>query len=211
MDSWNGFKKWNSTPRLFNSNMTITEKIDGSNGAIHVVPSKMFGDLHSELDSASYGYVTRGRDKYVVLAQSRSRILSVEEDNHGFAQWVIDRAETLVDDLGVGVHYGEFWGLKINSGYNTPHKHFSLFNADRWEYTDFTTEHLHHVPILYRGKFDTSFVKSTLLMLQSHGSFASPGFRKPEGVCVFHHASKQTFKYTLNGDGHKGQYNEKSN
>ncbi len=36
------------------------------------------------------------------------------------------------------------------------------------------------------------------------GSVVSPGFMRPEGIVIFHVASGQIFKATLDGDGHKG-------
>lgn len=49
---------------------------------------------------------------------------------------------------------------------------------------------------------------STLALeqLRTRGSVAAPGFMKPEGVVVFHTASQQLFKVTLeNDDERKGK------
>lgn len=71
------------------------------------------------------------------------------------------------------------------------------------------------VPVLYRGPwFGTLYINSTggdyahngfapalaLQKLETEGSVAAPGFMDPEGIVVFHEASGQLFKATVEGD-----------
>lgn len=63
----------------------------------------------------------------------------------------------------------------------------------------------HIVPVLREWTFDTSVIESCLTLLGATGSVAAPGFMNPEGIVVFHAASGQLFKKTLDkNDGHKG-------
>ena len=147
---------------------------------------------------------------YNVGAQSRNRLLGLDkgQDNAGFAKWVSDNAHTLVADLGPGRHFGEWWGKGIQRGYGLDHKRFSLFNTAAWWEVEalfgFSTPNLTVVPRLYEGGADTATVEWVAKLLAETGSAAAPGFMNPEGVCVYHTASRQVFKYTLDGDGHKG-------
>ena len=82
-----------------NREIVITEKIDGTNASIYV----------SEKDGAVY-------------AGSRTRWITPEDDNFGFARWVRDHADELRTGLGFGVHFGEWWGAGIQRRYGlTPH------------------------------------------------------------------------------------------
>jgi hypothetical protein len=56
------------------------------------------------------------------------------------------------------------------------------------------------VPELYRGKFDTSRIDDVLENLKAHGSYASTGFMKPEGIVVFHVSGNVGFKKTIEKD-----------
>lgn len=173
------FTPWPKTPRLFRS-CVITEKIDGTNAALHITPDGS------------------------IVAQSRNRIIAPGKstDNAGFAQWAADNAGTLVDDLGPGLHFGEWWGSGIQRGYGLTDgdRRFSLFNVDKWGDAEFYTPGLGAVPVLYRGEFDTVRVNSALDRLAFLGSIAAPGFMRPEGVCVWHSASRQVFKALIEND-----------
>lgn len=162
--------------------MIVTEKIDGTNAQVHVT------------------------DDGIVMAGSRNRWLTVEADNFGFARWVKAHEDELRTGLGPGTHYGEWWGSGIQRGYGLPsgEKRFSLFNVSRWT-DDVRPACCHVVPVLLRWTFDTAKVDETLGILADHGSFAAPGFQRPEGVVVFHVKSGQLFKKTLDKeDEHKG-------
>ena len=180
----------------FARDIMVTEKIDGSNAQIaiqkiadHVRP------LHAATTLTSYG------QNYALYAGSRSRWLRAEKgfDNFGFAAWALDHAEALIDGLGEGRHFGEWWGSGINRGYGLDHKRFSLFNVDRWASVALP-QGVFTVPVLYRGLFRTDAVEAALARLRSGGSLAAPGFMQPEGVVVFHVAANAGFKVTLERD-----------
>lgn len=172
------FKPWPKTPRLFRE-MTITEKIDGSNGAIIVT------------------------DDGQVAAQSRNRLVTPGKltDNYGFARWVEDNAPMLAELLGAGYHYGEWWGGKIARGYGLQEKRFSLFNTQRYKDVPLgMVDGLGTVPVLYQGAFDSAYVQYALNTLIEEGSVAAPGFMQPEGVIVYHSAAQGVFKVLIEND-----------
>jgi hypothetical protein len=168
------FEAFPKIPRLVRE-IVITEKIDGTNACIHVA------------------------EDGTVLAGSRSRWITPEDDNFGFARWVKANEEALRSGLGLGTHYGEWWGAGIQRRYGLTEKRFSLFNTTRW--TDEARPAICHVtPEIYRGPFSQVAIDTALEVLRTKGSFASPGFTKPEGIVVFHSASGQLFKVTLEKD-----------
>jgi hypothetical protein len=156
----------------------VTEKLDGTNAQINI----------SETGELRVG--------------SRNRWITPEDDNYGFARWVSEHKTELMQ-LGPGAHFGEWWGAGIQRRYGLTEKRFSLFNVDRWKDGQ-RPACCHIVPTLYRGKFDTAEIDLVLNVLGTLGSIAAPGFMQPEGVVIFHSASKQLFKKTLGGDGAKG-------
>jgi hypothetical protein len=107
--------------------------------------------------------------------------------------------------LGPGSHFGEWWGLGIQRRYGIPEKRFSLFNVSRWTETP-PPPCCHLVPVLYTGDFDTVAIDGCLERLRTEGSVAAPGFMQPEGVVVYHVATRTLFKRTLEKDEQpKGQ------
>lgn len=185
------FVEFASISRL-SRDMIVTEKLDGTNAQVTILED--------------------GR----VIAGSRNRWITPEQDNFGFARWVAEHADDL-RALGPGSHYGEWWGAGIQRRYGLSEKRFSLFNTGRWTspYNDRRSEIdtrcaevplCHVVPVLSRHTFDTAFVDSALESLAQLGSAAAPGFMQPEGVVVYHAASRTLFKKTLDKhDGHKSQ------
>lgn len=181
------FNAWPKTPRL-NRDMIVTEKIDGSNGAIIVTEDGRVG------------------------AQSRNRLVTPgkDTDNYGFARWVYENAGELADVLGPGRHFGEWWGSGIARGYGLDRgeKRFSLFNVDRYADLDLeNVDGLGMVPVLLRATFSTTLINLTMMDLARNGSQAAPGWDgMPEGIIAYHTASRQVFKALLEGDNvHKGQ------
>jgi hypothetical protein len=194
------FKEFPKTPRLHKC-VIVTEKIDGTNAAVVV----------SEIEEHRAGLnlvndnELRIVGRLVVAAQSRSRLLTLKDDNFGFARWVQENAEELVL-LGVGCHFGEWWGSGIQRGYGLPkgEKRFSLFNVDRWcDQLGARPKCCHVVPTLAVGDGFEHCVPQALHCLQLDGSHAAPGFKNPEGVMAFHTASRSYFKRTFKGDAHK--------
>lgn len=168
------FKEFPKIARL-NREVIVTEKIDGTNAAVVI-----------------------SEDGGTIGAQSRSRIITVDQDNHGFARWVSEnRAELL--KLGPGHHFGEWWGSGIQRGYGLTEKRFSLFNVSRWSDPTVRPACCSVVPILATGiAFEP--VLAGLTYLREVGSIAAPGFMRPEGVVAFHTQGNLLFKVTLEKD-----------
>lgn len=168
----------------------VTEKIDGTNTQVFI---------------SEDGQITAG---------SRTRWITPQDDNFGFAAWVEAHRDELLT-LGPGRHFGEWWGQGIQRNYGLKEKRFSLFNVQRWtlhgtepqriatadprieKWQDVLPECCGLVPVLYRGLFDTTAVDRAIETLRLAGSAAAPGFMKPEGVVVFHVAGNVGFKKTL--------------
>lgn len=200
------FQGFGKIPRLFRE-VVITEKIDGTNGAIGIVfesyePSQTVPFIPDNVKVVDRGGVeVNGMLNFaLVYAQSRNRIINPAEDNHGFARWIWDNATSLIDDLGPGLHFGEWWGQGIGRKYGLTEKRFSLFNVKRWENAIFKTPQLGAVPVLDRGVFFTGLIDCALDELKTSGSIAAPGFMKPEGIVIYHTAGNQLFKATIEND-----------
>lgn len=168
------FIEFPKIPRL-NRECIVTEKIDGTNAVILVT------------------------EDGTVRAGSRTRWITPEDDNYGFARWVEHHADELRKGLGIGTHYGEWWGQGIQRRYGLAEKRFSLFNVSRWT-DDVRPKCCSVVPTLARGNCIRRATEEGLAILRDNGSVAAPGFTKPEGVVVFHTASGQLFKATLEND-----------
>jgi len=106
------FPAYPKTPR-FSMGCLITEKIDGTNALISITQDE---ELSGPLD-------------WCVRAGSRKRWLTLEKDNFGFARWVDENEEQLIELLGVGTHYGEWYGSGIQRRYGLDHKRLALFDG----------------------------------------------------------------------------------
>ena len=168
------FEAFRKIPRLFRD-IYVTEKIDGTNAQILIEQDGTF------------------------LTGSRKRWIVPGDDNFGFAHWAHERKDDLIEALGPGRHYGEWWGRGIQRGYNLDEKRFSLFNVDLWDIVD-PPKHCHVVPTLYFGEFHMDEVNDCLEWLRSWGSKAASGFMHPEGVVVFHTKGNVYFKATVEDD-----------
>ena len=194
------FKAFDKIPRL-NREIVITEKIDGTNGAI-VISEQWEGDEVVGED----GNVTRRvwtTGAYDFGVQSRNRLITPEDDNYGLARWAYTHKDSLIELLGPGHHYGEWWGSGIQRRYGLTgdDKRFSLFNVARWGGQGVgILPGLHVVPELYRGPFDQSEIEFALQTLSVYGSKASHGFMDPEGIIIWHEAARQMFKVTIKDD-----------
>ena len=188
------FKEFPKIARL-SRDIIVTEKIDGTNASIYIGENGEF------------------------LCGSRTQWITPEKDNYGFAAWAYLNKEKLMG-LGVGHHFGEWWGSGCQRGYGLPkgEKRWSLFNTARWclhscepkrtetqdprieKYKDRLPDICHLVPILYRGAFDTQKINEVLDSLKLNGSVAAPGFMKPEGIVIFHTHGNVSFKKTIEKD-----------
>lgn len=184
----------------------ITEKIDGTNAAINIIP--LWGaEWDGCVKATSIVYLKDEKfpadytdDGFAVIAQSRTRIITPEDDNFGFARWVKENAKELVENLGAGMHFGEWWGSGIQRTYDLKEKRFSLFNTHLWKDANFSVKGLRVVPLLYTGDFDTNKIVEVMSSLKTLGSQAAPGYMKPEGVVIYHTQAGVSFKKTFEHD-----------
>lgn len=173
----------------------ITEKIDGTNGLVHITEDGQF------------------------FTGSRSRWITPEQDNYGFSKWAHEHKDELMT-LGPGSHFGEWWGQGIQRNYGLKEKRWSMFNVSRWylhgtEPKQFATPDprvfksqqvlppcVGLVPVLWQGGFDdiTALVSICLSDLKRDGSKAAPGFMKPEGIVIYHVQGNILLKKTLEKD-----------
>ena len=167
------FEPFQKIPRL-KRDCVITEKIDGTNAVVFI------------------------DDDGHMFAGSRTRWITPDDDNFGFARWVDQNAEEL-SKLGPGRHFGEWWGSGIQRRYGLTEKRFSLFNVGRWT-PETIPACVSLVPTLYSGPFSTDIVDAMVEKLRAEGSVAAPGFMKAEGVIVYLPAARELFKVTLEKD-----------
>ena len=153
----------------------ITEKIDGTNASIFIGDDGEF------------------------LVGSRTRWITPEQDNAGFARWAYERKDELML-LGPGHHFGEWWGNGIQRGYGLKEKRFSLFNTARWDDPTKYPACCGVVPVLYQGPMYPTVMEDTIARLRYDGSYAAVGFMKPEGIVMYHTAARIGFKKTLEKD-----------
>ena len=166
----------------YSREVIVTEKIDGTNAQVYV-----------------------SDDGTEVCAGSRTRWITPEADNFGFARWVAEHRDELLK-LGPGSHFGEWWGKGIQRGYGVPDKRFSLFNVSRWSDAATRPACCGVVPEIWRGPMDDLDAIALVAELAATGSRAAPGFMKPEGIVVFHVPSSSLFKKTVEKDEkHKGE------
>lgn len=161
------FRAWHKIPRLENETYTVTEKIDGTNACIVIQYDHTEGSA-------------------IVKAQSRTRFITPEDDNFGFARWVEENKTELLK-LGEGYHYGEWWGKGIQRGYGIDQKRFSLFAW--WTPEENLPECCHRIPLIH-NKMSLEELKE----LRLAESLAAPGFTRVEGVVAKSNSSNQLYK-----------------
>lgn len=178
----------------------VTEKIDGTNAQVYIDYHSLMGE-----PSAYMPHIIAECSGLVMLAGSRTRYITPQQDNFGFAAWVKANADALFA-LGPGRHYGEWWGHGIQRGYGLTEKRFSLFNTSRWSDDAVRPSCCHVVPVLYQGLMSPKVEEGPMARLRHEGSVAAPGFMRPEGIVVYHVAAGVGFKKTLEKDEQpKGQ------
>lgn len=175
------FEEFGSIER-WSQNIVITEKIHGTNSQILVTEQGVF-------------------------AGSRTRWVTPEDDNYGFARWVKDNETELANSLGLGQHFGEWYGKGINAGYNLTEKRFALFNSTRWTpVKDTLPPRVDVVPILYEGPQNSTVVEETFNTLKLSGSILVPGYPKPEGIVIWFDRSRMHMKRTFESEDEAWNY-----
>ena len=179
------FKPWPKIPRVENRKEYYTEKIDGTNACIIISFEPADGNTIAT-NLTEVGSIS-------MWAQSRSQFITPKKDNYGFARWAANNATELFK-LDEGYHFGEWWGLGIQRGYNQTEKKFSLFNATRWgPHNPNTPDCVSVVPMI---RADT--VEEAKQILIQNGSFAAPGFMDVEGVVIYEHNTQTYWKAIIN-------------
>ena len=166
------FKAWEKIPRGKNEKFVITEKMDGTNACVIIQDDKLVG------------------------CQSKKRLITVNDDNYGFARWCEENKEDL-EQLGDGYHFGEWVGLGIEKN---PHKfdrkRFFLFNTGRWSNgSPSLPTCCDVVPVLFYGDATVKNIQKTMELLKtnSENNYISEGI-----ICYYLFArryEKYTFKY----------------
>lgn len=91
------FKSFQKIQNISKLTMSITQKIHGSNAQVYI-----YKDNNGNMQ---------------LLTGSRSRWITPEDDNYGFAKFVYENKEEFIEKLGEGRHFGEWASPGINSGY----------------------------------------------------------------------------------------------
>lgn len=183
----NPFVSFNKIESMGRAFMVITEKIHGTNAQIYIYPNEE-GVLQ-------------------LKAGSRNRWLMPDEDNYGFASFVYENKEDIIEKLGEGRHFGEWAGNGINSGYDLPEKRLYLFNWKRFSDSYEFPNRIDRIPFLYSGAVDMGKIQEVMEELKTNGSLISPGYMKPEGVVV--EMCGRFFKKTFSDEEVKWSGNDK--
>ena len=166
------FQEFPKITRFLEQDVVVTEKIDGTNGLIWV-----------------------SEDGSTLRAGSRTRWITPEDDNYGFARWVQENTEGLLR-LGPGYHYGEWWGRGIQRNYGMDKKVFSLFNSHRWWHHAERPECCDVVPIIYEGPMTESLWEALQITEQPSQAASKYGveFNNIEGYMMYFTKAKLYFK-----------------
>lgn len=159
----NLFKPWPKIGRYTNNKIIISEKMDGTNGCFII------------------------KNGEVVGCQSRNRLLSINDDNMGFAKWV-DQNKNTLKIFPDGYYYGEWCGPGIQKNpHNLDEKTFFMFPTGVTKFLDplknlLPTSTLKFVNILYSGVYTSTIVDKTMSELAANAK--RKGY-KPEGVVIY--------------------------
>lgn len=178
------FKDFGKIERFRTMECVIAEKADGSNVQIYVP------------DDPEEPLFVGSRNRWIYPGK--------HSDMCGFAEFVQDN-QAAFRRLGVGRHYGEWWGRGIQRNYGQEGRHLSLFSVDRFPsgLPDGLPSNVSLIPVLYRGETASQKIKEIVEGLYRDGSVLVPGWAKPEGVVLT--IGGKRYKITDNGDKHKGQ------
>ncbi len=168
--------------------MHITQKIHGTNAQVFI-------------------YKDKETDKVELLCGSRTRWITPEDDNYGFAKFVHENKQEFIDKLGLGQHFGEWAGYGINSGEGLEKERiFVLF--DFWKYPP--EKELPKgcvvVPVLYSGQVDFNKINEIAEDLKLNGSKLSKGFMRPEGIVI--NISGVRYKKVFEAEESKWKYGD---
>lgn len=185
--------------------VVITEKLDGTNAQIAWVALDSEDAYNTSAVDPFCLWTARGLEDgdaaMALYVGSRNRWLTIDKDHFGFAKWALEHVDEL-RALGVGRHYGEWFGSGIQRTYGLTEKRLALFNTARWgAHNPNTPACCSVVPILARG--EGVDVEAVFKRLGVCGSIAVPGFTQPEGIVIWHSSSRTLYKQTFDMDGGK--------
>lgn len=170
-------KKFDKIYRYQEQKVVVTEKLDGTNGLVFV-------DLETD----------------TVLAGSRNRWITPEDDNYGFAKFVQENREDL-KLLGDGYHYGEWWGQGIQRRYDMDRKVFSLFNAIRWQ--EERPICCDVVPLVFCGtqaEYDVAFEEDIKHRPSTAAQLYQKNYENVEGYIIWLVGTQKYMKHIINGE-----------
>jgi hypothetical protein len=184
--------------------LVITEKLDGTNACVAWFPcitpeEKNFAanDPYcitlEELDGILHGLYAGSRSRWI--APEGTEGLAKGCDNFAFAQFVGNNVDELAK-LGTGRHFGEWYGRGIQRNYGLENKRFALFNTARWGKHNPNTPACCEVTTKIEGLVPDEAIE----LLRTKGSQHVPGWPTPEGIVIYHSASRTLFKQTLEKD-----------
>lgn len=180
LDPVTHFHGYPKTQRYDKLTYTISEKIDGTNAGIIV-----------------------NEDPAVkLIATSKNKCITPEDDNLGFAAWVqLHSAE--LRNLGPGHHFGEWYGRRINRNYGLTERKLMLFNVSRYrahvvdstlpEGVELETVLAGDVPLMMLPQF----IQESRDLLENQGSRHVLGFKSPEGL-IIRDSFGRIVKYVMN-------------
>jgi len=190
------FEEFPKIPRL-KRDCVVTEKIDGTNAQVVIA-------RESDRGEACFNPYERiavrdiDGDLFSIRAGSRNRWITPGADNFGFAAWVNEHADDLIR-LGEGRHFGEWYGAGIQRGYGLAERRFALFNTARWNpQNPNKPDCCDVVPVLYVGALGNA--DEAINLLKANGSSIVPGYMNPEGIVIYHSASRSLFKQLIEND-----------
>lgn len=164
------FKSWSKIPRIENETWIATEKIDGTNGLI-----AFDDDMNLHIGS-------------------RSKWITSDDDNHGFAKWANENLEDL-KKLGPGYHFGEWYGRGIQRNYGLKDRRFALFylskNANK-------PDCCHMIPILGKSPTLDELIADCIFKLDIGGSLAVLEYPRPEGFIIQSTLTGKRYKFIIN-------------
>lgn len=197
------FKSFNKIAKIGDLYMEITQKIHGTNAQICIEYVDHLTNLDTPKDYQLVRHKELVENDYKIYAGSRNRWLTIEDDNYGFAKFVADNRQKLVEMLGVGQHYGEWAGPGINEGEGLSRRVLFLFNQSFHARPNLLPDQISVVPVIYQGKIlNPDEIDSQMDLLKKYGSFIDPVFFKdnirwmmPEGIVV--KVNKTLYKKTF--------------
>lgn len=165
------FKSFGKIERMNKAYITITQKLHGSNAAVLIFEyTSTNGQTHEP--------------RMGIRCQSRTRFITPESDNYGFARFVHDNAQEFIEKLGPGLHFGEWVGPGINSGEGLKEKQFVLFDTHKFPQERPLPPQCSVVPLLYHGPFNQEAIDTAMEDLKTNGSKLVLGFMRPEGIVI---------------------------